>query len=56
MDEAFAETFRQTMNNTPPPNLRINLKDRRWATFWQLQKSAFQMLFTGKTSIFVRKH
>lgn len=58
MDRAFAETekeCRQTADGTSP-NLRINLKNRRWPTFVQLAKSAVQMLFTGKTSIVVRKH
>lgn len=62
MDKAFA-TADEAMNrafNAPKPSpnpghIRINFINRRWATFSKFLGCAFEILFTGKTTLVVKK-
>lgn len=64
-DKMFKRVFK-TMDKewfqtppTPPldPNIRyINFKNKRWATTKMLITCALEMLFTGKTTLVIKKN
>lgn len=58
MDDAFKQMDKTQIPSSEPqdPNhIRINFRNRRWATFWKFLCCAIDILLTGETTLVVKK-